>query len=99
MDCGVVALVMTRERCLPLLKALKSSDIDILAVENCQQARELLQTHGASEVIITQVTLAVGNSCKRVGAQHGSVPVRGGDFAMPLDWTRVPGIAAEGIQI
>ena len=86
MDCGVVALVMTRERCLPLLKALKSSDIDILAVENCQQARGLLQTHRAIEVIImTQVTLAVGNSCKRVGAQYGSVPIRGGDFAMPLD--------------
>ncbi len=63
MDCGVVALVMTRERCLPLLKALKSSDIDILAVENCQQARELLQTHPAVELVITQVTLPDGNWC------------------------------------
>ncbi len=86
MDCGVVALVMSRERCLPVLKALKSSDIDILAVENCQQARELLQTHRAMEVIITQVTLAVGNSCKRVGAQHGSV--QSAEVISPCPWIR-----------
>ncbi len=63
MECAAVLLVMPRE-CSPLLlKVLKSLDVDVLAVEDCQQARELLQTRPAVEVIITQVTLADGNWC------------------------------------
>ncbi len=63
MECRLVLLVLPKAGCPPLLKALKSSDIDILAVENCQQARELLQTHPAVELVITQVTLPDGNWC------------------------------------
>ena len=63
MECELVLLVMPRE-CSPLLlKVLKSLDVDVLAVEDCQQARELLQTHPAVDVIIIQVTLADGNWC------------------------------------
>ncbi len=63
MECAAVLLVMPRECSPPLLKVLKSLDVDVLAVEDCQQARELLQTRPAVEVIITQVTLADGNWC------------------------------------
>ncbi len=63
MDRGVVVLVMSRECSPPLLKALKSLAIDVLAGENCQEARGLLQTHPAVAVIITQLTLADGNWC------------------------------------
>ncbi len=63
MDRSVVLLVMSRECSPPLLKALKSLAIDVLAVENCQEMRGLLQTHPAVQLIITQVTLADGNWC------------------------------------
>ncbi len=43
--------------------ALKSSDINVIAVRDCQQARALLRTRPAIELIITQVTLADGNWC------------------------------------
>ncbi len=43
--------------------ALKSSDINVIAVRECQQARALLRTRPAIELIITQVTLADGNWC------------------------------------
>ena len=63
MECGLVLLVMPRECSPPFLKVLKSLDVDVLAVENCQEARGMLQTHPAVEVIIIQVTLADGNWC------------------------------------
>jgi DNA-binding NtrC family response regulator len=56
-------LVMSRERRSPLLKSLKLLDIEVLAVETCQQARGLLQTHPPVDVVITQVTLPDGNWC------------------------------------
>jgi DNA-binding NtrC family response regulator len=59
----IALLVMSRERRSPLLKSLKLLDIEVLAVETCQQARALLQTHPPVDVVITQVTLPDGNWC------------------------------------
>jgi DNA-binding NtrC family response regulator len=59
----IALLVMARERRSPLLKSLKLLDIEVLAVETCQQARALLQTQPPVDVVITQVTLPDGNWC------------------------------------
>jgi DNA-binding NtrC family response regulator len=59
----IALLVMSHERRSPLLKSLKLLDIEVLAVETCQQARALLQTHPPVDVVITQVTLPDGNWC------------------------------------
>ena len=63
MEYGLVLLVMPKAACRPLLKSLRSLDINVLSVSDCQQARALLRTRPAIELIITQVTLADGNWC------------------------------------
>jgi len=54
---------MPKAACRPLVKSLRSLDINVLSVSDCQQARALLRTRPAIELIITQVTLADGNWC------------------------------------
>jgi DNA-binding NtrC family response regulator len=59
----ITLLVMSAERRRPLLRSLKLLEIEVLAVETCQQARALLQTHPPVDVVISQVTLPDGNWC------------------------------------
>ncbi len=63
MECGLVLLVMSKAACRPLPNSLKSLDINVIPVSGCQEARALLRTRLAIELIITQVTLADGNCC------------------------------------
>ncbi len=63
MECVLVLLVTPKAACRPLLKSLRSLDINVLSVSDCQQARAVLRTRPAIELIITQVTLAEGNWC------------------------------------
>jgi DNA-binding NtrC family response regulator len=63
MKSVVALIVMPLERRPPLLKKLKALRVEVLAVENCQEARGLLQTRPPVDVVITQVTLSDGNWC------------------------------------
>ena len=63
MKSAVALIVMPSERRLPLLKKLKTLCVEALVVDNCQQARALLQTQPPVDVVITQVTLSDGNWC------------------------------------
>ncbi len=63
MKSVVALIVMPSERRSPLVKKLRGLHVDVLAVDNCQQARGLLQTHPPVDVVIAQVTLSDGNWC------------------------------------
>ena len=63
MKSAVALIVMPSERRSPLVAKLKALDIEALAVDNCQQARVLLQTRPPVDVVIAQVTLSDGNWC------------------------------------
>jgi len=69
----VALLVMSPERRLPLLKKLKPLNTEVVAVENCQQLRSLLESQPPVDVVITEVTLADGNWCDvfRYLVDHG----------------------------
>lgn len=56
-------LVMPPERRTPLLRSLKSLDVEILAVSTCGEARRLLQTSPPVKVVVTRVSLPDGNWC------------------------------------
>jgi DNA-binding NtrC family response regulator len=59
----VALLVMPAERRRLLIQSLRPLHLEILAVENCQQAHRLLKTHPPVEVVITDLSLSDGNWC------------------------------------
>ncbi len=54
-------LVMARERRLPLLDALKSCGIEVLAVCDCNEARRMLETRPRVQVVVTDAALPDGD--------------------------------------
>ena len=56
-------VVMSRERRLPLLENLDRLTLNVLTAEDCRQARALLQTRPALEIVIIDVSLTDGNWC------------------------------------
>jgi DNA-binding NtrC family response regulator len=63
MESSLALVVMPEERRRALLHSLESLKFEILLVENCTEARRLLQTAPPVQVVITQVSLADGNWC------------------------------------
>jgi DNA-binding NtrC family response regulator len=54
-------LVMAPERSLPLLEALESCGIDVLAVCDCSEARRILETPQQVQVVLTDTALPDGD--------------------------------------
>jgi DNA-binding NtrC family response regulator len=54
-------LVMAPERSLPLLEALESCGIDVLAVCDCSEARRMLETQPSVQVVLTDAALPDGD--------------------------------------
>jgi len=56
-----VMLVMAPERSLPLLAALESCGIDVLAVYDCREARRILEMQPSLQVVLTDTVLPDGD--------------------------------------
>jgi len=54
-------LVMARERRQPLLDALQSCGVEVLAVCDCNGAGRMLQTHPQVQVVLTDTKLPDGD--------------------------------------
>ena len=54
-------LVMARERCVPLLDALESCGIEALAVRDCNEADQMLETQPPVQVVVTDTALPDGD--------------------------------------
>ena len=54
-------LVMAQERRQPLLDALESCGIEVLAVRNCNEARRMLGTHPLVQAVVTDTRLPDGD--------------------------------------
>ena len=71
-------LIMGRERRLPLLEALESCEIDVLAVCDFNEARRLLETQPQVQVVLTDTTLPDGDwrsALEMVAEVHANVEV------------------------
>ena len=54
-------LVMDRERRMPLVEALECCGIEVLAADDCHEARRMLGTHPAVQVVVTDARLHDGD--------------------------------------
>jgi len=54
-------LIMSRERRLPLLEALETGGFDVLPVCDCNEARRMLETEPAVQVVVTDARLHDGD--------------------------------------